>query len=213
MDKTFGTPSPQELEVIRRLALNDALTADELFVFPVTLATDGVDRDYERFTPETLSELAPMFVGKTGIFDHEWSAHGQAARLFECSAVTENGCSTELKGKAYMLREGSEKLIREIEAGIKREVSVGCSVRHKRCSVCGDTEGRCPHIPGREYGGVLCVRELVGAVDAYEWSFVAVPAQPAAGIRKSVSRRAEPHPRPPQLMGKGISPSLDPYKI
>ena len=34
------------------------------------------------------------------------------------------------------------------------------------------------------YGGKVCCAELVNAQDAYEWSFVAVPAQPRAGVLK-----------------------------
>lgn len=92
-----------------------------------------------------------------------------------------------VKGWAYMLRnEGSAQCIAEIQGGIKRETSVGCAVAKRICSVCGKELGAvdCGHIPGREYGGKLCFAELQGAVDAYEWSFVAVPAQRQAGVLK-----------------------------
>ena len=40
---------------------------------------------------------------------------------------------------AYMLRtEKNADLIAEIEGGIKKEVSVGCSVGRRVCSVCGE---------------------------------------------------------------------------
>lgn len=177
-----GAPSECELAAIRAVGCSEEVRADELFVFSVDLCDDRVDRDGERFDTETLREFAPMFVGKTGIFDHEWSAKGQTARLFECEAVEVGGGHTVLRGRAYMLREGNERLIREIEAGIKREVSVGVAVREKRCSICGGAGGGCGHVAGREYGGVKCVRVLHGAADVYEWSFVAVPAQKGAGI-------------------------------
>lgn len=181
-----GVPSAGELEAIRAVGASPSVTADELFVFSVDLCDDRIDRDGERFDTATLREFAPMFVGKTGIFDHEWSAKGQTARLFGCEAVEEDdgagGVRTVLRGRAYMLRAGNEQLIREIEAGIKREVSVGVAVREKRCSICGGVGGGCGHVVGREYGGERCVRVLVGAADVYEWSFVAVPAQRGAGI-------------------------------
>ena len=44
--------------------------------------------------------------------------------------------------------------------------------------------GKCAHKKGEMYGGKLCCTELVEAQDAYEWSFVAVPAQPRAGVLK-----------------------------
>ena len=181
-----GTPNEREMAAIRAVGCSEEVGADELFVFDVELCDDRVDRDGERFDAETLREFAPMFVGKTGIFDHEWSAKGQTARLFECEAVEVDdgavGRRTVLRGRAYMLRAGNDQLIREIEAGIKREVSVGVAVRERRCSICGGVGGGCGHVAGREYGGVKCVRVLHGAADVYEWSFVAVPAQRDAGI-------------------------------
>ena len=52
------------------------------------------------------------------------------------------------------------------------------------CSICGKDIGTCAHKKGEVYGGKLCCAELTGAQDAYEWSFVAVPAQPRAGVLK-----------------------------
>ena len=78
----------------------------------------------------------------------------------------------------------NESLIREIEGGIKKEVSIGCNVGKKSCSICGKTS--CSHVKGKLYGEKLCFKELSEAVDAYEWSFVAVPAQREAGVSKKI---------------------------
>jgi len=77
-------------------------------------------------------------------------------------------------------------LIKEIEGGIKKEVSVSCSVGRRVCSVCGRdrSEDPCGHIKGRRYEGSICCDILEEPSDAYEWSFVAVPAQPSAGVTK-----------------------------
>ena len=116
-----------------------ALGADEVYTFAVRLCDNEVDRDGERFPRATLEELSKLFVGKSGIFDHEWSAKGQAARIYRTEVVEEAGvCSAGegrcyLKGYAYMLRGGAnDALIAEIEGGIKKEVSVGCSVARRR---------------------------------------------------------------------------------
>ena len=53
------------------------------------------------------------------------------------------------------------------------------------CSVCGKQRGSCGHIGGREYSGSSCYFTLSGITDVYEVSFVAVPAQPEAGVIKS----------------------------
>ena len=44
---------------------------------------------------------------------------------------------------------------------------------------------KCSHVKGRKYGGKLCYGELNNITDAYEWSFVAVPAQKNAGVIKN----------------------------
>lgn len=190
-----------ELALINALS-RKKLTAEEVYTFAVRLCDNEVDRDGERFPPETLKTLAELFVGKTGIFDHEWSARGQTGRIYRTQLVWEDGKTTRagdrycyLKGFAYMLRtEGNRELIAAIEGGILKEVSVGCSVKRTVCSVCGaDWKGGqgCPHVKGQAYGGKLCFAELREAEDAYEWSFVAVPAQTAAGVIKQKKQEGE----------------------
>lgn len=61
---------------------------------------------------------------------------------------------------------------------------MGCAVERAVCSICGQDIHTCPHEKGEEYGGQQCWADLVGATDAYEWSFVAVPAQKNAGVMK-----------------------------
>ena len=187
----------EDLALINALARKE-LKAEEVYTFSVRLCDNEVDRDFERFAPQTLEGLAGLFVGKSGIFDHQWSARGQAARIYKTEVVREPEKLTRagdgycwLKGYAYMLRTDSAKdLIAEIEGGIKKEVSVGCAVERSVCSICGADlrEGRCGHKKGEVYDGKLCYVSLEGAGDAYEFSFVAVPAQPAAGVVKSVGR-------------------------
>lgn len=191
-----GLPDREQLEEINRLTRRP-LTAEEVYVFALRLCDNQVDRDNERFSQKTLEELAPMFVGKSGIFDHNWSARGQSARIFRTQLVQEPEVLTRagdpccwLKGWAYMVRtRENEGLIAEIEGGIKKEVSVGCAVKQAVCSICGaPREENCGHKPGEEYDGRLCFMSLEGAADAYEFSFVAVPAQPAAGVVKGARK-------------------------
>ncbi len=183
-----------ELDLINSLA-QKTLTAEEVYPFSVKLCDNEIDRDGERFSPQTLGQLAELFVGKSGIFDHQWSAMGQAARIYRTELIREERTETGagdgycyVKGYAYMVRtEGNRDLITEIEAGIKKEVSVGCSVARAVCSICGEDRNdriKCSHVKGKQYGGKLCFTQLEDATDAYEWSFVAVPAQKQAGVMK-----------------------------
>lgn len=185
--------SAEELAAINAMA-KSPLTAEQVYAFSVLLCDNEVDRDFERFTEKTLDELRELYVGKTGIADHDWSSGGQKARIYRTELITDTERKTTLgtpyvylRGWAYMLRTGGNaELIAEIEGGIKKETSVGCSVARAVCSVCGKELGAegCTHVKGRRYGGKLCYAELTGAVDAYEWSFVAVPAQRGAGVLK-----------------------------
>ena len=128
----------EELAIINQFTKR-ALKEDEVYTFAVRLCDNEVDRDGERFPRATLEELAELFVGKSGIFDHEWTAKGQAARIYRTEIVEEEGVCSQgegrcyLKGYAYMLRGGeNDALIAQIEGGIKKEVSVPVSCS-RRC--------------------------------------------------------------------------------
>ena len=180
-----GVPTAVQLEAINTLA-KARLNGEQVYVFSVRLCDDQVDRDYERFDTRALGQLAKLFIGKTGIVDHKWSAGNQVARIFETQVVQENGISY-IKAWAYIRRGGAnEEIIADIEAGIRKEVSVGCAMGRSVCSVCGSEYGTCGHVKGESYEGQVCCAILQEPVDAYEFSFVAVPAQREAGVLKGL---------------------------
>ena len=188
----------EDLALINGLAKTE-LAAEQVYAFTLRLCDNEVDRDFERFDNQALERLGELLVGKSGIFDHQWSARGQTARIYKTEVVREPAIRTEagdeyrwLKGWAYLLRtEKNGDLIAEIEGGIKKEVSVGCSAGRSVCSTCGAENGECAHVPGQIYDGGLCFRELKDITDAYEWSFVAVPAQRKAGVLKRFGQERE----------------------
>ena len=185
--KTGGMPSAVQLGAINALARAE-LTEDQVYVFSLRLCDDQVDRDFERFDTAALPGLAKLFVGKTGIVDHKWSSEHQVARIFAAETVMEEGVSY-IKAWAYIRRGGNnDEVIADIEAGIKKEVSVGCAMGCSVCSVCGSEYGSCGHQKGQYYDGQLCCAILKEPMDAYEFSFVAVPAQKSAGVLKGMGR-------------------------
>ena len=178
------------------------LTPDDVYCFTLVLCDNDVDRDLERFTDAALEQMAGLFVGKTIISDHAWSAAKQIARLYRVTVeeTTEKNALGEplkqLVGSAYMLRsESTSTTIEAIEGGILKEVSVACTVAKTSCSICGEPfefdwstwTHKCKndHVKGETYEEGLCVANLEEALDAYECSFVAVPAQKNAGVTKS----------------------------
>ena len=190
----------EDLAKIQQFSRRELLP-EEIYVFNVDLCNNDVDRDFEKFSVETLKQMAELFVGKTGIFDHSMKSADQTARIFDAFVEKVNGKKTadgedfySLKAKAYMLNnEQNRSLIDSIDAGIKKEVSVSCSVDKAYCSICHTDRKRaaCEHRKGKMYGDRLCFNILTDATDAYEFSFVAVPAQREAGVTKSFSVKEE----------------------
>lgn len=182
-----GTATAAQLEAINAQA-KAKLTAEQVYVFSLRLCDDQVDRDFERFDTQALPGLAKLFIGKTGVVDHKWSSEAQVARIFATEVVKEERVSY-IKAWAYIRRGGhNDEIIADIEAGIKKEVSVGCAMGLAVCSVCGSEYGSCGHQKGQYYDGQLCCAILREPMDAYEFSFVAVPAQKDAGVLKGFGR-------------------------
>ena len=184
-----GVATAAQMESINAQARSE-LTAEQVYVFSVRLCDDQIDRDGERFDTAALPTLAKLFIGKTGIVDHKWSSDSQVARIFATEVVQEQGI-TYIKAWAYIRRGGNaDEVIADIEAGIKKEVSVGCAMGRAICSICGSDYGECGHQKGEYYDGQLCCAILKEPMDAYEFSFVAVPAQRDAGGLKGMGRNA-----------------------
>ena len=108
----------------------------------------------------------------------------------------------QLVAKCYVLvNDANANLIADIKGGIKKEVSVGFRLGSYTCSVCGtdNVKAWCEHWPGKEYDGHQCHFAMSDIRDAYELSFVAVPAQREAGavklfgdVKPDVKRRTRP---------------------
>lgn len=183
-----------ELEKINRFTRR-LLSAEEVYTFSVILCDNEIDRDCERFSDSALEKICSLFIGKTGISDHDARASNQSARIYDTELVTDSSRTTKngepyryVRAMVYMVKTDDNKgLIAEIDGGIKKEVSISCSASQRSCSICGcdrNTDS-CAHVKGREYGGKVCHTVLGGITDGYEWSFVAVPAQVNAGVTKT----------------------------
>ncbi|MCH3972933.1 MAG: hypothetical protein LKE53_09285 [Oscillospiraceae bacterium] len=178
--------------------------AEEVYTFRLVLCDNEIDRDGERFSTAALEGLAKLFLGKTGLFNHSMDARTQSARIYDTQVESDPGRRTgagelysRLTAKAYMPRTpGNADFIVEIDSGIKKEVSVGCAMGSAVCSICGADrrEHPCGHENGKIYAGKTCCTVLSDPRDAYEWSFVAVPAQREAGVTKSYTEKTESGP-------------------
>jgi hypothetical protein len=164
------------------------------------LCDNEIDRDNEKFSKESLKKLAQLFVGKTGIHDHNLKSKNQAARIFHCSTEEILGKKNQIEepycrllARAYTTKSSKNaQFILDLDSGIKKEVSIGISVEKIICSICNsDIKSKnCHHVRGKKYGQKLCYYSLENPQDAYEWSFVAVPAQKNAGVIKSFAQQS-----------------------
>lgn len=197
--------SDADLRKINKYTLNP-VSAEDVFIFKATIAdNEQDDRNYMPFNLKALQDLKKLYPGKTMLKDHRRVADNQIARIYDTELVqdgnkqTELGeLHTELVAKIYMIKTDSNKdLISEIVGGIKKEVSTSTVPEKMVCNICGvdNMKDYCRHYPGYEYDVTdatgkstkrRCKMLLHGAKEAYELSFVAVPAQPRAGTHKSI---------------------------
>ena len=102
LEATGGVPAEAELAAINRFA-KSPLRAEEVYTFSLRLCDNEVDRDWERFDTAALNTLGDLFVGKSGIFDHQWTAEGQTARIYRTEMVREawpGGCAPSAAQRA-----------------------------------------------------------------------------------------------------------------
>lgn len=184
-----GQAAAGEMEKINRYTRRE-YQPEEVYTFSLVLCDNEVDRDFERFSASALEKLCRLFLGKTCILDHERKSANQTARIYDTALEQVEGRTTQagepyvrLTARAYLPRtERTRETVELIESGILKEVSVSCAVGRSVCGICGKES--CSHKKGREYDGKVCSRVLEDPTDAYECSFVAVPAQREAGVRK-----------------------------
>ncbi len=199
----------EELKKINKLTL-EPLKAEEVFTFKMSMCDNETDdRNYEPFNLQALKDMKKLYVGKTVIKDHSRRADNQVARVYDTELIYEDGKLTKagepfarLVAKCYMIKTATNAdLIADIKAGIKKEVSTSCRPKKAVCSICGTDNMKtyCPHYWGKEYtkdDGTkqTCYFTLDGVKEAYEVSFVAVPAQPRAGTTKNYGGLPEEKP-------------------
>jgi len=100
-------------------------------------------------------------------------------------------------GKYYVTRGGSAVLAFRVPEGEALGFLISAAHTDRpafKLKENGEIEGVCPRLAVERYGGQLCTVMLSDPEDAFETSFVAVPAQRDAGVTKSRGARITPSP-------------------
>ncbi len=174
----------EDLNKINALSLK-TVSREDIITFEILVCDNEVDRDNDMFSEHALIDISSNIIGKTLILDHEWESKNQVGRIYDSQVVisptqktTDNKNYAYVKCKAY-IPVGKTALVDDIKTGVKKEVSIGCSVSQILCSECGNEwlNNGCSH---------YAVATILNKVDeVFELSFVAVPAQRNAGVIKN----------------------------
>lgn len=223
-ERTFGTPTPEQLEKINRLSKKQ-FKAEDLFVFDAKFIGDGMVPDRFMKLDKALIE-AFVEDAKNGdvayMINHAWATWEPMrglpnfGRVFDSWLAESNDLPDETVaqyGSIYIVRSDVEKqgttanqVIADIEAGILFDVSIGFGYRKAECSICGNDIRdwrKCEHWPGKEYDGKLCYVIARPPGDEFEVSSVFAGAYPTASVLSAVSL-GEAEEQSGQLVSLGV---------
>lgn len=165
----FQHPNPSDFELIKQFLKSDDIQPENLFVYPIRLCDNQIDRDNERFSERALESICSLAVGVVGIKNHDWDSNNAHSRIYKAEIEEVNGVRSVI-GYAYTLvTDSTQELINNIKSGLLQEVSIGFSASDFKEAPDGSWI-------------------IVDVVEVFEWSFVAVPAQPMAGVVKNMKK-------------------------
>lgn len=164
----FSKPSQSDFDLIKSFVKSEDIKPEDLFVYPIRLCDNLKDRDGEKFSDLALKSICSLSVGVVGIKNHEWNSENAHSRIYKAEIEEIAGVKSVI-GYAYTLVTNSTKeFIENIKSGLLQEVSIGFSAKSYS-----------------EEDGCKVIDDVT---DMYEWSFVAVPAQPKAGVVKNMTK-------------------------
>lgn len=185
-------PTPEELALINKYT-NVDFAKEEVMVFSLVSADQNVDRAGDQFTSKGLKDMADMSPDKPYLMNHDWEIGSVMGKIFDAKVANK-----QLQQKVYVpIRENTKDFIQGMLDGLYNKVSVGFAMNPKDyvCSSCQKSlySMECSHYPGgKDKEGKPIIGIIRGVKDYFEISNVAVPCQPAAGIRRSLEQSEEP---------------------
>jgi len=196
--------SEEELALINRFAL-DPLTADEVFVQEMDLATSWYDIDYQRFSPSVLGDFQRTLPGKSLLLGHQYDSVAEGlwytANIVEVPQPPRQSAPSPaphqmLRASWYTVKTSENEHLRQLlRAGVIRYCSITVAARDGgdlTCDICGKSlfGWDCPHILGTDYEGRIATATWQSPCEAWEGSLVYLGAQFGSESRKVAARQA-----------------------
>lgn len=197
--KAVLKPTPDEWEKIQDvMTVPEIFTEDDVRVYHPLLAHNFKDRDRERFDLVTIKDFNTTIIDKSVLMGHSWGDPG-VGRFFDSKLIkmtVEEALEfvgvypdkKQLKSHLEMIYElekgiyilnpsfyvmkSEEKLVRDLDAGIIRDMSIGFRANSRE--------------PIKDKDGNILWYEYQGGGEALEGSFVWLGAQPGARNRKQL---------------------------
>lgn len=181
-----------------------ALTEDDVFVFSMELSNSNIDAYFTRMTAETLQNYADRINNKgVPLMEQHEDMIYPVGRQFSAEVTQDEGGVYRLPVMTYILRGdvnsagiSTDAIIKKIQGGVQRDVSIGFIAGSYTCSICGGpmvpywggrAEGvQCDHICGCMYEGQTCYAWVENGI-ILEGSLVYVGATPQALIQKAIN--------------------------
>lgn len=216
-----GTPNDEDYSVLKENFIKGDIDRDKIFVYSAKACDNMIDRSSECFSEKALKSISELIVGSPCLEDHYRGIESQFGRVYKAELVIDKDRQNDfgepykyVVAYCYTINNDKNKyIIEDILAGIRKSVSVGCSVTNERCSICGSTSYGCGHIRGNEYGGKKCASILDDVDDFYELSMVTVPCQREAGIIKNYNKEENTMDLSKALLDIGKLPGVNPEAV
>jgi hypothetical protein len=157
------------------------LSAEDIHVRGMYLCNSKRDHYYSRFSLSALDEIAELIPGRPVMTGHNYHTlpvgrFFNARRVYRPELGEPKNDSYWLEAHFYVPRDAEgDALVRRIDQGIYREVSIGWRCVEGACALCGNSitdRDRCGHVPGEVYEDGICEYEFNGITAVLEGSLV-----------------------------------------
>lgn len=154
---------------------------EEVHVRGMLLCNSERDHYYSRFSPDALTEVAELLPGRPVMVGHKYDAlpigrFFAGERKFIEQDRKPRRDSYWVEGLFTVPRDTEgDAIVRRIDHGIYRDVSLGWRCLGAKCSICGNhiaDRQRCDHVPGEVYDQGLCDFEFSDITAVMEGSLV-----------------------------------------